>query len=527
MAFEQFTTTIGNQRGCDQLNARFDSEIGHKHDGSEHNGPQIDSTGLADEAVSTPKVAPKAITADRLSDTAIQDKLGYTPVNPNELGNLSLPGISDYIARGRKITPGDGLQVSISSGVDYISGQTIEFTENTLDLPERSACLLYDKADGTSGYVAAVLPEVDNNTVGLWVFNQTGAGAPIPNLAEGISPVAGGGPMLPYGGIASVDGWSDYALKANGTNGYHETENSNNFPTGTATRGIIWFGRIDALQANSFIWSYGQVPTNGREFSLCFHANGELQLTISGSGISLGYVVKVANYYLIETYLDAGVLYLYVDGSLVYQGNHSINTTATTLSIGHRWHYSGQYGAITTCFVSMRNALRTPQQIARSANKLFIPNFYTNEDGNRKSIKELLPANAISIGFVRTNSSEVILKNDIDYKYGRHEGAVGGNRKVFLGWQAFSGGTVLDWDNPFGTRKTDAYYCFATDANGANESPIEPRFISGSSDYGVEVFPSSSNALRCRTRPNGVVCLNDIWQTSGYIGCYAEVLEDD
>ena len=38
-------------------------------------------------------------------------------------------------------------------------------------------------------------------------------------------------------------------------------------------------------------------------------------------------------------------------------------------------------------------------------------------------------------------------------------------------------------------------------------------------------FVTSSNRITVRTQESGVAYLNGIWQTSGYIGVYAEVLE--
>ncbi len=74
MAFKLLTTTTGKQEGCDEINGRFDPTVGHSHEEA-YGGKPIGTNGIQ----------PKAITADRLSDTAIVDKLGYTPVNPADI----------------------------------------------------------------------------------------------------------------------------------------------------------------------------------------------------------------------------------------------------------------------------------------------------------------------------------------------------------------------------------------------------------------------------------------------------------
>lgn len=143
-------------------------------------------------------------------------------------------------------------------------------------------------------------------------------------------------------------------------------------------------------------------------------------------------------------------------------------------------------------------------------------------------IRTVLPTATISLGFVRTNSSGVIEIDDASYKYGRREGAIGGNRKLFLGWKYFNTGAVnvVRWDNPFGTRKVKVYYVYAEDGNGRNECDIAVDSFSSSTLTG---YPLCEPAYRLafRTGNQGLAIYNGgaAWKTSGYIGCYAEVIE--
>lgn len=46
MAFKLLTTTTGKQEGCDEINGRFDKDIGHTHDGTDFNGGKIKASSL-------------------------------------------------------------------------------------------------------------------------------------------------------------------------------------------------------------------------------------------------------------------------------------------------------------------------------------------------------------------------------------------------------------------------------------------------------------------------------------------------
>lgn len=143
-------------------------------------------------------------------------------------------------------------------------------------------------------------------------------------------------------------------------------------------------------------------------------------------------------------------------------------------------------------------------------------------------IRSILPANAISLGFVRTNSTKVIGYNDTDYQYGRREKAYGGNRRVFLGWVPFSGAPAIYWSlSPLGTRKIKIKCVWAQNASGINEMETAPYHTQGSTYFGVLVFVTPNNFIGAAIQTGGAAYMNNTWQTSGCIGCYAEVLEDD
>lgn len=148
---------------------------------------------------------------------------------------------------------------------------------------------------------------------------------------------------------------------------------------------------------------------------------------------------------------------------------------------------------------------------------------------DRTIIDDVVPANALAVGFVQTGSIAINSFVDSsnpqgpmpDYAYGIRCGLQSYlNKKKFLGWKYFSGSTVLTWNDPFGTRKIEPTYKWAQDANGTNESIIQP-YQGGNVGYNNEA--TISNPLSISVYGSGVTWLNGVAQSSGYIGCYAEI----
>lgn len=140
-----------------------------------------------------------------------------------------------------------------------------------------------------------------------------------------------------------------------------------------------------------------------------------------------------------------------------------------------------------------------------------------------KDIRSILPADDIVCAKVRTGSAGV-LEIDKTYGIGRREGAVGGNRRVFLGFKYFSGATTIKWENPFGTRKIETYFTYALDAIGTGECKMMGEFNDGGVEYGLRNYGDSSGKIIAYVGAKAII-VNNVWQTSGFIGCYAEVIE--
>lgn len=271
------------------------------------------------------------------------------------------------------------------------------------------------------------------------------------------------------------------------------------------------FSAIRTITSN-----YVSSSNKGNTFSIntngtLYFSNGTTTLSSNGT-ISYGKQVFTALTY------DNGLIAFYINS---FYPDSVINlmaiTTSNPLILGYDNNSTDYLKGTMDYLAIIPRALSQPE-IAQYYNTLMVQK-------ERTLIDDCLPSNSISLGFARTGSSGLIEYNDTDYKYMRNEGATKaeGNKRVFLGWKYFSGQTILAWDNPFGTRKIKTYYTWAQDANGTNESDVEAYYYA-TNLYGVQLQPLTSSRIRIITATNGVVYFNVAWQTSGYIGCYAEVL---
>ena len=143
-----------------------------------------------------------------------------------------------------------------------------------------------------------------------------------------------------------------------------------------------------------------------------------------------------------------------------------------------------------------------------------------------KNIKEILLDAQQPVAFVRTDANKVIAYDDSSWKYGIRKGAYGGNRKVFLGWKYWGGGSVTlpYWQHPFGSRRIRVTFTWSSDVYGTNETLCAPYFTA-TKTYGCGIGSTSDGSIVGIVGTDGAALLNGAWQTKGYIGCYAEVID--
>lgn len=212
----------------------------------------------------------------------------------------------------------------------------------------------------------------------------------------------------------------------------------------------------------------------------------------------------------------------------------------SSIRANNTWHKQvADNCAIGACYGSdyafkgtLSYLLVVPRALSDSEIQLLYDNLMVT--GRKNILDDAVPSNAVAIGMVRADHESVFEYNDTDYKFGRRDGCCGGNRRVFLGFKYFSGSGSLSWDNPFGTGRVKRYFTWAEDAYGTNEvEAMKMVYVYNSGWGGCWPFSDSATGndgekIGCyiSTTYGGVTLYNSAWKTSGYIGCYAEVMED-
>lgn len=457
------------------------------------------------------KLASPAFTGTPTAPTAApkdsSTKLATTEFVTSSIINASVASV-DNIASGRKITSISGLDVTISNGIDVIGNTVINRLENVITLPARRACLIYDKSDGTSGYVGASFPSEVASTIYRWIVDGSST----------VASTVGSNNLVATGSIAQTDGRCGYA--ALGAGGYYTAQNATNIPA---------YSAAFAMRIKFKYISNGSAQT--------FYHDGVRKIGVSSTGyltiagVATTFMMSAGEEHLVEIFGAGSVTAgsIYVDGNLTVIGGTVAINAATAAPKVLANTSNGEISVSSVEYIELLNAVTDNPTAGHVANELLFPCFYTNSSV-RYNIQEVLLSNTIAIAYALAGSSTISLYNTDDYKYGRREGATGGNRKVFLGWQYFSGAQALKWQNPFGTGKVKREFYWAQNVYGINEIPVVTRFDSDAS-YGLYPFSyiagnNDSINITAYSSPGGVTMLNGVWQTSGYIGCYAEVLED-
>lgn len=428
--------------------------------------------------------------------------------------NSGAPSLTDYIVSGRKFTVGIDLNLTISAGENFISNASRTRAQNVLALTARRAQLIYDTKLGVTGKVEAAFPAANAGTVCRWIIDGSAT----------IASTVGSNDLTKSGTVTQDVGWaSDYAGKGNGSTGCYTSANSTGFPTGAAARELdVIFTTGTDITTLQQVAEYGA----GGFFGVVIES-GYLKIwNNSGSAtVTTGYALEASKTYYVAHAFDGTTCRVYVNGELIYIETAAYTTTATVLGVFSQSTGANKFSG-TIHYIEVRNAIRTAAQITAASNALLLSCRYYADASKPDftDIRSILPTDAIGLGFVLADSDSIVEFNDADYKYGRREGAVGGNRKVFLGWKYFSGSTTLYWDNPFDTRKIKTTVVWAQDSNGTNESEIYGYYYNGSSNLGVLMRATTTKRITIATGDSA--CLfNGAWQSSGYIGCYAEVIE--
>jgi hypothetical protein len=293
-------------------------------------------------------------------------------------GGGAAAGLGNYIAEPFAVTAGTGLQALVAAHRSVIDETLVEATsQQAVTLTGKAAQLIIEDKTGA---LSVQLPKmaaadiVDANTVGLWFPDGS---ASVPNAAVGVNgnALAVANALTKNGTFNAVDGWAGgNAGKGDGSTGYYVSANSTGFPAGANVREINFFFTVPTIGANFIPFHYGNTDNSGE--GIFITSGGVIAIPANGA-IDTGFVVKAGETHLCTVQYDGTHRKVYVGGVLINVTGSGVNTTASVLYVGRRSdNPAGYASAATIHFIELRNALRTPSQIATLAQKLLIPCAY-------------------------------------------------------------------------------------------------------------------------------------------------------
>ncbi len=478
---------------------------------------QTDKLDATAQAADTAKVAGKTVDLTGIQDgQALVYDAATEEFIPGDAG-AGVPGLTNYIASGLKLRAGADLNLTVEIGRASISEKDVQFhTEQILALAARMAQLVYAKMDGTVDKILAAFPAADANTICRFIVDGSAT----------LNSTVGAYALSKVGAIAAVDAYIGQGAKNNGDyNNYYNMVDTTGLPTGPQEHIIVV---ITQYLASTQILFFVSLADGFNSIGVSIVSDGQIYLQYAGTSVGTSYYVTWGAPYVFTVGDDGTNRFISVNGVVIYS-RATAAISPTKVCLFRSWHQTSGYSQSTINFYMIRNAVYTSAERAAMANGLLFPCRYYHDPAVNEytDIRSILPADSIALGIVRTDADSVVEANDTDYMTGRREGATGGNRKVFLGWK-YIGPTIttLLWDSPFDTRKIKLYFVWASSANGADETrAIEnPAWASGSGGHPAGY---SNGKIGFATRSNSAILarFNDVDKTSGYIGCYAEVIE--
>lgn len=387
--------------------------------------------------------------------------------------------------------------------------------------------LIVAKFDGSVKVIHAQVPykHIDNDTLGFYMFNQKNYGAlrnyakeqdcvdeyysvNAENLALNVVSSVNTpamdylygvvGPSTPTAGIINY-GFVEQKQKIDGTFNSKETSNNKTLATfsklssGSKFEVDLLFTPVSYVASTLLDFGGSAIPL------LTMNAQGYLLINnvLSPYKLTLGKTVYVTVQY------DGNELILIVDGvkyfttavaNYVLCGSHANITTADKFGGVGFSNYSG-YNKIADVYfehLEIRQQPRSLAQIGKICNEMLIPCSYVDEYGRMHNIvTDVLDDNSAVLGFVNTNADasvneetgrteSIAVVDNFSFAYGRRNKMMGGNRKVFCGWQLFhnvrTGSDAvtqsMSWENPFKSDKVKATLVYKATDKTSIEIPI-------------------------------------------------------
>lgn len=170
--------------------------------------------------------------------------------------------------------------------------------------------------------------------------------------------------------------------------------------------------------------------------------------------------------------------------------------------------------------------------IPRKLQQIEVTKIYNSlmQQVGKSIVTDILPDNSIGLGLVKTNSNKVIEIDDSSYKYGRKEGAVGGNRQVFLGWKWVTAGGLYLYNHPFGIKNIKTTLIATKDMNSYWQNPsMDMMYNTGVGTYGPVVKGVTNEKVKVVVGDYcgwwGQTTYDDGSYNAFYLGVLAEVVE--
>lgn len=432
-------------------------------------------------------------------------------------GALPLP---NHIVKGGKVASVSGLTMTH----DFIEAlinrkKTYKAAGDTQTLPAKRLGLFTLDKDGNRGTALAADPTtfIDNNTVGMW---KPDGSASNPNLAVGVSSSAVANNLVKTGTVSPVDGvFGGDAAKSDGSTGSFSLSNATGLPTGANPFTIHKLTTFHATTGNRCSVSFGTYASSSW---IGLGVNGgNLQVMKYGTNYDTSFSIEQDKLYLVSLAYDGTVVYIYINGILVYQ-------LTITLSISHASLPQFLAGAgitngfETLHFIEIKKVACSAQQIAEMATNLCVPVCWTDAaTGKRKNLTAILPAGTISLGMFRTGATGILGYDDYSWQWARREGAYGGNRIVLQDYKVVVTASPLSmlWQPPFGYGAVwSVAWRSAENSNGLNEVPAKEGYTeSNSSLSGIMTTPYKNGKVGAYCGGNGPAYVNGAWRTGGYV----------
>lgn len=281
---------------------------------------------------------------------------------------------------GGKMTVGSDLSVGISGFRAIIGGKYHEIADFNLAATARRAQLLYatkntatDNVTPTTGVLTAAFPAADDGTVCRWIIDSSPT----------ITSTVGSNTLTKSGTTTQVNGWAnDYAGQGDGSTGCYTSVNATGLPS------AAYYAQESFLIVTTF-----KLTASGRRCPIVLNGGGSLGIefgTYRNTGLALyyhtgggnstldtGFDCEDGKTYAIEVQVVSAGLVVSVNGQKIYKYTGAVYAgghTSVTLFGGNNFYYSG-----TIHYVELRNALRTPAQIAAISNALLLPCRYEPE----------------------------------------------------------------------------------------------------------------------------------------------------